>query len=77
MLAEKIQQHGTHVWLINTGWTGGPYGVGYRFKLRHTRAIVNAIHSKALEDAEYDTLPIFNLKAGNARGCLQTATPRL
>ena len=37
MLAEKVEKHGTSVWLINTGWTGGSYGTGYRFKLRHTR----------------------------------------
>lgn len=62
MLAEKMDQHGTHVWLINTGWTGGSYGVGHRFKLRHTRAIVDAIHSGELSKAEYDTLPMFNLR---------------
>ena len=49
------------VWLINTGWTGGSYGTGYRFKLRHTRAIVDAIHSGELIKAEYEQLPIFNL----------------
>lgn len=46
------------------GWTGGPYGVGYRFKLRHTRAIVDAIHSGELTKAEYEEMPIFNLKVG-------------
>lgn len=44
------------------GWTGGPYGVGYRFKLRHTRAIVDAIHSGELSKAEYENMPIFNLQ---------------
>ncbi|GAB4822262.1 hypothetical protein N2152v2_009308 [Parachlorella kessleri] len=62
MLAEKMVKHGTHAWLINTGWTGGSYGTGYRFKLRHTRAIVDAIHSGELAAAEYTTLPIFNLQ---------------
>ncbi|KAI3429628.1 hypothetical protein D9Q98_005714 [Chlorella vulgaris] len=62
MLAEKVEKYGAHVWLINTGWTGGPYGVGYRFKLRHTRAIVNAIHSGELGAAEYETMPTFNLQ---------------
>ncbi|KAL4443900.1 hypothetical protein ABPG75_011637 [Micractinium tetrahymenae] len=62
MLAEKVEKHGTNVWLINTGWTGGPYGVGYRFKLRHTRAIVDAIHSGELTKADFDTMPIFNLQ---------------
>ena len=68
MLAEKVVKHGTHVWLINTGWTGGPYGVGYRFKLRHTRAIVDAIHSGELGAGEYETMPIFNLQVGGGVG---------
>ena len=46
------------------GWTGGPYGIGSRFKLRHTRAIIDAIHSGELEAAEYETMPIFGLKVG-------------
>ncbi|EFN52587.1 hypothetical protein CHLNCDRAFT_49080 [Chlorella variabilis] len=62
MLAERVEQHGTNVWLVNTGWTGGPYGVGRRFKLRHTRAIVDAIHSGELAAAQYDTMPVFNLQ---------------
>ena len=43
MLSEKIAKSGANVWLINTGWTGGPYGVGSRIKLKYTRAMVNAI----------------------------------
>ncbi|KDD72295.1 phosphoenolpyruvate carboxykinase, partial [Helicosporidium sp. ATCC 50920] len=66
MLEKKIAQHGTNVWLINTGWTGGSYGVGYRFKLRHTRAIVDAIHSGELEKAEYQSLPLFGLQVPTA-----------
>lgn len=61
MLADKMNQHGTTAWLVNTGWTGGRYGVGSRFKLKHTRAIVNAIHSGVLGDAEYRQTPIFDL----------------
>lgn len=66
MLAEKVEKHGTSVWLINTGWTGGSYGTGYRFKLRHTRAIVDAIHSGELAKAEYENMPIFNLQIPKA-----------
>ena len=62
MLAEKMLKHGTNVWLINTGWTGGSYGTGYRFKLRHTRAIVDAIHSGELDKAEFVNMPTFNLQ---------------
>ena len=42
---------GTHAWLVNTGWTGGAYGAGSRIKLRHTRAILDAIHAGALDKA--------------------------
>jgi phosphoenolpyruvate carboxykinase (ATP) len=66
MLAEKMDKHGTTAWLINTGWTAGSYGTGYRFKLRHTRAIVDAIHSGELLEAEYETMPVFNLQVPKA-----------
>ena len=112
LLAQKLEQHGTQVWLVNTGeleggvrgqvacnwwggwtqdagcclvsktiqslltpegahhpllpalagWTGGPYGVGCRMNLRHTFAIVDAMHSGELRGAEYETLPTFNLQ---------------
>lgn len=42
LLGRKIQRHQTHVWLVNTGWTGGPYGIGERIKLPYTRAMVRA-----------------------------------
>ena len=51
MLAEKIREHDARVWLVNTGWSGGPYGVGERFSLKYTRAIVDAIHAGQLGDA--------------------------
>ncbi|MEO2193543.1 MAG: phosphoenolpyruvate carboxykinase (ATP) [bacterium] len=62
MLADKMEAHGTSAWLINTGWTGGAFGTGSRFKLKHTRAIVHAIHSGELERAEYETMPVFRLQ---------------
>ncbi len=61
LLAEKMAQHGTTAWLINTGWTGGPYGVGSRIKLRYTRAIIDAIHDGSLDNVEFVTDPIFGL----------------
>ena len=60
-LADKIKKHGTNVWLLNTGWTGGPYGTGSRFKLAYTRAFVTAILDGSLAKAEYQTDPIFGL----------------
>jgi phosphoenolpyruvate carboxykinase (ATP) len=62
MLAERIEQHGARVWLVNTGWTGGPYGTGHRMSLPHTRAIVDAIHSGALRDAPTDADPVFGFE---------------
>lgn len=49
LLAEKLKKHGAKAWLVNTGWTGGPHGVGSRIKLRFTRAMIDAIHSGALD----------------------------
>ncbi len=60
-LGEKIARHDTKVWLVNTGWTGGPYGVGSRMKIGYTRAMIGAALSGALDNVAYDTDPIFNL----------------
>ena len=61
LLAEKMATYGSSAWLINTGWTGGPYGVGSRMKLKYTRAIIDAIHDGSLDNVEYVTDPIFGL----------------
>jgi phosphoenolpyruvate carboxykinase (ATP) len=61
LLARKVQQHRAHVWLVNTGWVGGSYGVGHRMPLSYTRAIIDAIHSGALLDAPTTTDAIFGL----------------
>jgi phosphoenolpyruvate carboxykinase (ATP) len=61
MLAEKMQQFGSNAWLVNTGWTGGPAGVGSRISLKYTRAIIDAIHDGSLAHAEYETDPVFGL----------------
>ena len=50
LLGERIRRHGVKVWLINTGWTGGPYGVGERIAIPHTRAMVNAALDGKLDD---------------------------
>lgn len=70
LLSQKIQKHGAQVWLVNTGWSGGPYGVGKRMKLPHTRAIVDAIHSGALKDVPTQDDPVFGLAIPKAcPGC--------
>ncbi len=61
MLGERLAQHGARVWLVNTGWTGGPYGVGKRMSLPATRAIVRAVLGGALNDTPTTTDPIFGL----------------
>jgi phosphoenolpyruvate carboxykinase (ATP) len=61
MLAEMMEQHNTVAWFVNTGWTGGAYGVGKRMSLKNTRAIIDAIHSGELDDAQYIKMPVFGL----------------
>ena len=65
MLAAKVKKHNANVWLLNTGWTGGPYGVGKRFKLAYTRAFVRAILDGSLKNAKCTPDPIFGLPIPN------------
>jgi phosphoenolpyruvate carboxykinase (ATP) len=61
MLGERITRHGARVWLVNTGWTGGPYGIGHRIPLGFTRAMVTAALSGQLDHAAYLPDRIFGL----------------
>jgi len=61
MLGEKMRQHGTDVYLINTGWTGGIYGVGHRIDIDVTRALVQSALSGMLKDLEYDEDKLFHI----------------
>jgi phosphoenolpyruvate carboxykinase (ATP) len=61
MLGEKIKEHEVKVWLINTGWSGGAYGVGTRISLHYTRAIIAAALEGKLENEVYRPLPFFGL----------------
>ena len=61
MLSEKMQEAGVNVWLVNTGWSGGPYGVGSRIKLKYTRAMITAILNGELENVDFEQHPIFGL----------------
>jgi phosphoenolpyruvate carboxykinase (ATP) len=59
LLAEKMRKHNARAWLVNTGWAGGPYGVGKRISLKNTRTIIDAINNGALVKAKTETDPIF------------------
>ena len=61
MLGEKIARHDVKVWLVNTGWTGGPHGVGQRMQLAHTRAMVKAALSGELDGVETVQHPVFGI----------------
>jgi len=66
LLAEKMRQHNANVWLVNTGWTGGSYGVGSRVKLKYSRAILDAIHSGELASAPTTKDPVFGFEVVTA-----------
>ncbi|WP_372916803.1 phosphoenolpyruvate carboxykinase (ATP) [Salegentibacter sp.] len=61
MLSNKMKEEQVHVWLVNTGWTGGPYGTGNRMKLQYTRAMISAALEGKLEEVEYTKHEIFGL----------------
>jgi phosphoenolpyruvate carboxykinase (ATP) len=61
LLGDKAEKHDANVWLVNTGWTGGPFGVGKRMKLAYTRAMVTAALNGDLDDVETETEPFFGL----------------
>ena len=61
MLGERMERHGSRVYLVNTGWSGGPFGVGARMDIDITRAIVHAALSGDLEEVEYDPDPMFHI----------------
>ena len=62
LLGERLAAHGTTAWLVNTGWTGGPFGVGHRMPIAHTRALIAAALAGDLDDAAYETDPVFNVE---------------
>lgn len=61
MLGERMERHGSRVYLVNTGWSGGPFGIGARMDIDITRAIVHAALSGDLEDVEYEPDPLFHI----------------
>ena len=62
MLGERIARHGARVWLVNTGWTGGGHGIGSRMQIAHTRAMINAALSGALDAVPFRRDPVFNVE---------------
>lgn len=66
LLGEKLKDSSINVWLINTGWTGGSYGVGTRMKLAYTRAMITAAMDGKLDNVPFETLPVFDLQIPTA-----------
>merc|ERR1711920_1028587 len=67
MLSAKLEKHGASAFLVNTGWVGGPYGIGQRCSLKYTRQLIDAIHDGSLAAVEWEEMPVFGLmqpKAG-------------
>jgi len=62
LLKRKVLKHGANVWLVNTGWTGGPFGVGKRISIHHTRALLNAALNGKLIRVEYKKDPVFGFE---------------
>ena len=61
MLGERLKKHGAQCWLVNTGWTGGPYGTGSRMELAYTRAMIDAVLSGRLDHVATRVDPVFGL----------------
>jgi len=62
LLGDKISRHQSRCWLVNTGWTGGPYGIGQRIKIGYTRNMIDALLSGELDRVDYEEDAIFGLK---------------
>jgi len=61
MLGKKMKEHNVSVWMVNTGWIGGAYGVGSRIQLKYTRAIIRVVLGGQLNNVEYKKHPVFNM----------------
>ena len=73
-----MEEHGSQAFLINTGWYRGKYGVGQRLPLQENRRAIDAIFSGAVDKAEFETLPLFNLQMPKSLPgvSLETLNPR-
>jgi phosphoenolpyruvate carboxykinase (ATP) len=63
MLGVRMKEHNVKVWLVNTGWNGGPYGVGSRIKLSYTRAMITAALNGTLDNVKFEIHPVFGLES--------------
>jgi len=61
LLGEKIKKHNVNVWLVNTGWTGGAFGIGKRIALKHTRSLISAVLENKFENVSFSNFSVFNL----------------
>ncbi|MCB1195443.1 phosphoenolpyruvate carboxykinase (ATP) [bacterium] len=73
ILGAKMDEHDSEAYLVNTGWGGGPYGVGKRIDIKSTRKILDHILEGSINDAEFETLPIFNLQMPKALAGINSA----
>ena len=62
LLGEKVAAHNVKVWLVNTGWSGGPYGTGHRMNINHTKAMLRAALSGKMDGVEMRVSPVFGLR---------------
>ena len=79
LLGERLDRHGATVWLVSTGWTGGPYGEGHRMPIAATRALLHAALSGELAGVEYRSDPVFGFEVPVAVPGVQSSLldPRL
>ena len=71
LLGKKIDKHGVNVYLVNTGWTGGTYGVGHRMSIKDTRACINAILDGSIQQSEFDVTKTFRLHVPKTLGDIE------
>ena len=70
MLGERLQKHKANVWLVNTGWTGGPFGLGHRIELRYTRALIAGALEGKFHTSEFETHPVFGFAIPTTGSCV-------
>lgn len=72
ILRKRMLEHGSKAYLVNTGWTGGPYGVGKRMSIKATRQIIDSILDGAIENCEWETFPVFGFQVPKALEGVET-----